>query len=40
MLAIRLGGSLEAAIYRIAGVDAKCEQPWKDYAITVLLFSA
>lgn len=39
MLATRLGGSLEAVIYRASGVDAKREQSWKDYAIAVLLFS-
>ncbi len=39
MLATRMGGSLEAAIYRVSGVDARHEQSWKDYAIAVLLFS-
>ncbi len=40
MLATRLGGSLEAVIYRFSGVDIDREQSWKDYAIAVLLFSA
>jgi K+-transporting ATPase ATPase A chain len=31
---------LEAAIYRCAGIDPKCEQTWYQYAISLLIFHA
>jgi len=39
-LVTRLGGRVESFIYRVAGVDARNEMNWKDYAIAMLLFSA
>jgi K+-transporting ATPase ATPase A chain len=39
-LALRLGGQLESAIYRLSGVDPKREMAWTQYTIAVLLFSA
>jgi K+-transporting ATPase ATPase A chain len=38
-LAVRIGGSLEAVIYRFARIDARKEMNWQNYAIAVLLFS-
>jgi K+-transporting ATPase ATPase A chain len=32
-------GPLERALYRVAGVDPKHEQDWKQYALAVLLFN-
>src|SRR5262245_7814936 len=39
ILALRLGGQLERAVYRIAGIDAAKESGWKQYALDVLVFS-
>ncbi len=39
-LAVRLGAPLENAIYRFAGIDARREMAWPQYAIAVLVFSA
>ena len=39
ILALRLGGQLERAIYRVAGIDPTRETGWKQYAINVLAFS-
>lgn len=38
-LAVRIGTHLESAIYRFAGIDARREMAWQQYAIAVLLFS-
>src|SRR5690348_16065438 len=38
-LASRIGGRLETFVYRAAGIDARHEMNWKDYAIALLLFS-
>src|SRR5882757_9711307 len=38
-LAVRIGGRLEAVIYRFARIDARKEMNWQNYAIAVLLFS-
>ena len=35
-----LFGSIEAAIYRCAGIDPKREQTWYQYAISLLIFHA
>jgi len=35
----RVGSVLESRIYKVGGVDAQREMHWKDYAISVLLFS-
>ena len=39
ILALRLGGQLERAIYKLAGIDAAKESGWKQYALNVLVFS-
>jgi potassium-transporting ATPase potassium-binding subunit len=39
ILALRLGGQVERAVYRMAGIDPAQESGWKQYAIHVLLFS-
>lgn len=39
-LAVRIGAPLEAALYRLAGIDAKREMAWPQYALATLLFSA
>jgi len=39
ILALRLGGQLERAIYELAGIDAAKETGWKQYALNVLVFS-
>jgi potassium-transporting ATPase potassium-binding subunit len=38
-LAVRIGSYLESALYRAAGVDARCEMAWPQYAIALLVFS-
>jgi K+-transporting ATPase ATPase A chain len=35
-----LFGSIEAVIYRCAGIDPKREQGWYQYAISLLIFHA
>jgi potassium-transporting ATPase potassium-binding subunit len=37
--ASRLGGGLEAFLYRLCGVDPREEMPWTQYAIALLLFN-
>ncbi len=39
ILALRLGGELERALYRVAGIDPARETGWKQYALNLLLFS-
>jgi len=39
ILVVRLGANLERALYRLAGVDSAKEMDWKQYAVSVLLFS-
>jgi K+-transporting ATPase ATPase A chain len=39
VLALRLGANVERAFYRMAGVDPAAEMGWKQYALSVLLFS-
>lgn len=39
ILAVRLGSNVERAVYRMAGIDPAKETGWKQYAISVLLFS-
>lgn len=39
ILALRLGGEVERAIYKIAGIEASKETGWKRYALNVLAFS-
>ena len=39
ILALRLGGQLERAIYQMAGIDASKETGWKQYASTCCVFS-
>jgi potassium-transporting ATPase potassium-binding subunit len=39
-MARRLGGRLEAAVYRICGIDARADMPWPQYAIALLVFNA
>jgi len=38
-LALRLGGRLEALIYRICGVEPGREMAWSEYAIALMLFN-
>lgn len=38
-IALRLGGSIERAIYRLGGIDAKSEMDWKPYALALLVFN-
>jgi K+-transporting ATPase ATPase A chain len=38
-IADRILGPVERLVYRVAGVDPKREQTWKEYALSVLLFS-
>jgi len=38
-VALRLGGRLEALIYRICGVEPGREMAWSEYAIALLLFN-
>ena len=38
-LALRLGGRLEALIYRICGVEPGREMAWNEYAIALMLFN-
>ncbi len=33
-------GPIEAALYRLAGVDASVEQTWSEYAVALLVFNA
>jgi K+-transporting ATPase ATPase A chain len=37
---LRVGGSLERLLYRVAGVDPAAEMGWKRYMIALLLFNA
>jgi K+-transporting ATPase ATPase A chain len=39
ILALRLGASLEARLYRLCGVDALAQMTWPQYAIALLLFN-
>jgi len=39
ILALRLGGQFERAIYQLAGIDAAKETGWQQYALNVLVFS-
>src|SRR5678816_1990720 len=36
----RMFGPLERALCRLCGVDARREQPWTEYAVSLLVFSA
>ncbi|SAL55798.1 potassium-transporting ATPase subunit KdpA [Caballeronia telluris] len=36
----RIGRPIEAALYKLAGVDAQAEMSWKRYALAVLAFNA
>ena len=38
-LALRLGGRLEAQLYRLCGIDARAEMSWAQYAIALLVFN-
>ena len=38
-VAIRIGGGVERAIYRIAGVDPAREMRWTEYTVAMLLFN-
>jgi len=38
--ALRVGGRLEALIYRLCGIDPAAESGWKHYAIVLLVFNA
>jgi len=37
--ALKLGGPLEAALYRLCGVDSRRDMPWREYAIALLAFN-
>jgi potassium-transporting ATPase potassium-binding subunit len=39
-MANRIGGRIEAAVYRFAGIDPQREMHWRDYALALLAFSA
>ena len=39
-IALRVGGRLEGAIYRLCGVDAGKQMSWTQYAVALLIFNA
>jgi K+-transporting ATPase ATPase A chain len=39
LLAMRLGGPLEARLYRVCGVDPAREMDWREYALALLKFN-
>src|SRR5215831_10725491 len=39
ILPLRIGASVESAIYRGCGIDAKSDMNWKHYALALLLFN-